>query len=688
MVTTFNQLYINFPVFLYQISNDEHITEYHFYNVSKTFIHTITLSYQKKRVELNVNTKEEVITAKKQNSDIPNINFKPELISCVSRDGREYFTKDFHQTILSPPQSIFSLRSERFLYVRSLKKKKQGDLAAIKYIAEQKGDFWYCTCGHLNLMNQNHCLVCQNDRDVLLNEHTDYDFEAKQTRFEIGFYKYAAIFLFLIFVFQLMYQGFLGDFLFNNQVKNEAFGIFNRMVVPGLMMISAAMMILAKQRYMKTLIIAMELLYFASALYLNLVSSIIFIGSTYNLPLLIVVDILIIYYVIAKYLKNIDLKITDYIRTGLVVAFTFVIAFSWAKFSQYELTIVPNGVELTVETDDVNYIVPETVNNMAVVSVRFLPFYEYQIERLTLNKNIQNMYIYSSAVLDQLETIAIAEGNENYYVEDNILYHTDGRVAFVPISIQSLTVDNLIIESGEFRDLYNLKSLVIGSNVIEIKAEAFANAYRLESVIFEENSSLETIGRNAFYNAQSLTSISLPISLESMGLGVLEGANSLTYLKTPFIGEEREVTDDLSSSTDVLVYLFGSRTYLHNTLIPESLETIEIFDITRIHNVTFYRASHLVTILLPATLSDIGIRSFYGTSSLSSFTVPDGVLTIDESAFEMSGITSIVIPASVTTIEANAFLNTNLSSVIYLGDTNDLTIDPTGNQVLINLLTP
>lgn len=85
-------------------------------------------------------------------------------------------------------------------------------------------------------------------------------------------------------------------------------------------------------------------------------------------------------------------------------------------------------------------------------------------------------------------------------------------------------------------------------------------------------------------------------------------------------------------------------------------------------------------------MDGIGIRSFYGTLGLSSFTIPSGVESIPGSSFENSGIKTIIIPSSVKFIDLNAFKNTTIQEVIYLGEINDLVINPIGKEVIINLL--
>lgn len=76
----------------------------------------------------------------------------------------------------------------------------------------------------------------------------------------------------------------------------------------------------------------------------------------------------------------------------------------------------------------------------------------------------------------------------------------------------------------------------------------------------------------------------------------------------------------------------------------------------------------MTSVSLPNSLTRIGRYAFAGCSSLTDFTIPDGVKEIGEASFYVSGITSISIPNSVITIEEEAFRDCYQLNSIYIND--------------------
>ncbi len=76
-------------------------------------------------------------------------------------------------------------------------------------------------------------------------------------------------------------------------------------------------------------------------------------------------------------------------------------------------------------------------------------------------------------------------------------------------------------------------------------------------------------------------------------------------------------------------------------------------------------------------MTEIGADTFYGCSSLTSITIPDGVTTIGNAAFqECSSLTSITIPDGVTTIKSDTFYGcSSLASITIPDGVTSIRID-------------
>ena len=92
-------------------------------------------------------------------------------------------------------------------------------------------------------------------------------------------------------------------------------------------------------------------------------------------------------------------------------------------------------------------------------------------------------------------------------------------------------------------------------------------------------------------------------------------------------------------------------------------------------------------LVIPRTINGravtrIGDRSFRGCIGLTSITLPDGLISIEDCAFgDCVGITSITIPSSVTNLGRAVFRplfkHCNLKSVTFLGNA------PEGNHLIL-----
>ncbi|MDO4200641.1 MAG: leucine-rich repeat domain-containing protein [Bacteroidales bacterium] len=198
----------------------------------------------------------------------------------------------------------------------------------------------------------------------------------------------------------------------------------------------------------------------------------------------------------------------------------------------------------------------------------------------------------------------------------------------------------------------DIETIVIGNGVTSIGMSAFFGYTALTSVTFAPESQLKSIDDYAFYDCSGLTSIEFPASVTSIGPSAFEGCSVLTSIEIP------------ASVTSISAGAFYNCTCLSSvTFAPGSkLESIGdvAFALNGISN------GNLTSIVIPASVTSIGVSAFMFRTELTSVTFASGskLESMREIAFALTGLTSVEIPASVTSIGTSAFNScSNLASV-------------------------
>ena len=239
--------------------------------------------------------------------------------------------------------------------------------------------------------------------------------------------------------------------------------------------------------------------------------------------------------------------------------------------------------------------------------------------------------------------------------------------------------DNVIIGLTELGHEQSI--IVIPASVTSIGDRAF-RAASLTTITFEQGSQLTSIGRDAFWDATNLTSITIPASVTSIGDGAFLNATSLTTV----------TFEQGSQLTSIEEAVFANARRLTGIIIPASVTSIgrRAFDcatnlttvifeegsqLTSIGHSAFGGATSLTGITIPASVTSIGEGAFYSAASLTTITFEQGsqLTSIGHSAFDgATSLTGITIPASVSWIGSGAFRgtaawnNTPNNSVVYV----------------------
>ena len=148
--------------------------------------------------------------------------------------------------------------------------------------------------------------------------------------------------------------------------------------------------------------------------------------------------------------------------------------------------------------------------------------------------------------------------------------------------------------------------------------------------------SVTSIEERAFYKCSSLTSVTIPESIISIGVSAFMNCTG-----------ELIVNCNIPSSSSVYDNPFYGSNFKKATIGDK---------VTSIGACAFSWCTELTTIVIPESVTEIGDHAFYYCTSLGAITLPEAITAIANSVFsECKSLTSITIPKNVTSIGKNAF---------------------------------
>jgi len=138
------------------------------------------------------------------------------------------------------------------------------------------------------------------------------------------------------------------------------------------------------------------------------------------------------------------------------------------------------------------------------------------------------------------------------------------------------------------------------------------------------------------YRNTSVTSVSIPNSVTSIGDGAFVNCTGLTSVSIP------------NSVKSIGNMAFQSCTGLTSVIIPDS--------VTSIGGSAFHGCTGLTSVSISNSVTSIGKWAFCGCSGLTSVSIPDSVTSIGDGAFSgCTGVTNVSLGNSVTSIGDGAF---------------------------------
>ena len=197
--------------------------------------------------------------------------------------------------------------------------------------------------------------------------------------------------------------------------------------------------------------------------------------------------------------------------------------------------------------------------------------------------------------------------------------------------------------SGVFTECDKLTSITVPESINSIGVYTFDGCSSLTSVTLPVG--ITDIGGFAFRGCTALGAIDIPSSVQTIGSEAFNYCSSLTSVIIP------------SSVNSIGYGAFSNCAALSSIDIPSTVTTIPMS--------TFYNCSSLGSIDLPASLITIGQYAFYGCRALTQMAVPNSVTSLGSYVFSgCSSLETVILPSGITSIPQYCFQNcTRLATI-------------------------
>jgi hypothetical protein len=269
-----------------------------------------------------------------------------------------------------------------------------------------------------------------------------------------------------------------------------------------------------------------------------------------------------------------------------------------------------------------------------------------------------------------------------------------------PVTIPD-TINNFPVVSiapGAFNGNSDVTGVTISTNVTSIGDDAFEDCYYMTNATIPPG--VATIGDFVFTDT-ALTTVTIPATVTSLGNGVFDACYSLTAINV-------NAANAAYSSVSGVLFDHAKATLIQcpagfsgSIAIPNSVTTISgsafsgcsgLTGITIPGGVTSigdfaFNASGITSVTIPTGLTSIGSHVFAFCANLTSVSIPNNIISIGPEAFlYCTGLTNVVVGSGVTNLGSYAFGNcTSLTTAYFNGNAPaaDATVFSGDNNLLI-----
>ncbi len=229
------------------------------------------------------------------------------------------------------------------------------------------------------------------------------------------------------------------------------------------------------------------------------------------------------------------------------------------------------------------------------------------------------------------------------YVEANSTSINGTLVIPSTVTYQDVTYTVKYVIGSAFKNCSSLTNVTIPNSVTTIGDEAFLGCNGLTNVTIP--TSVTYIGTHAFQKCTKLASAVLPSSVSSINEGTFSGCSGLTSVTIP------------NSVVSIGTSSFDGCTDLTNVTIPSS--------VTSIKNKAFSSCSSLKSVNLPNSLKSIGSGAFLACRKMKEATIGDSLISIPDSSFMgCSSLKKVILGKSVSSLAKTSFSGDTAVTVI------------------------
>ena len=327
------------------------------------------------------------------------------------------------------------------------------------------------------------------------------------------------------------------------------------------------------------------------------------------------------------------------------------------------LAMYPSGKEMDP------FIVPSTVEHIAQSA--FL--YTKKLKNITISEGVKDIGAYAfknsgiksasipasvTSISDgvfvncsNLETVDAASANTAYSSVDGVVFNkTVTDLIYYPTAkAGEYTVPGTVttIKQSSCEGTKKLTKITLPPSVKTIEESAFESS-SLSELAFSGTSGLETIGKRAFIWAH-LSNVTIPASVKLLEWGAFYGQNG----NDSFDGQglKTVTVEDNSQLKEI-----GAEAFRGNKKL-EKFEFKGTCKLEKIRNAAFRDNYSLPSFTFPQTITRIDESAFNGCSSMKSatFKEPSSFVFVGSGSFQNCGLENLKLPESVTTIGQSAF---------------------------------